>query len=70
MIISKGYLLICSRKHHETYQQYKEEIDALNIKLDASKCSEESILTEMQKLQDKHAKSQHLYDKVQYQREC
>lgn len=57
-------LIFLYRKTNESCNQYKKRIDELEIKNHACKRSEELALNELQKIKDKYAKSEHLYEKV------
>ncbi|XP_061392772.1 putative leucine-rich repeat-containing protein DDB_G0290503 [Musca vetustissima] len=53
-----------SRKTSESSSQYKQKMEELEIQVHACKRSEEMSLNELQKLRDKYAKSEHLYEKI------
>ncbi|XP_073836847.1 centriole duplication and spindle assembly protein centrobin isoform X2 [Musca autumnalis] len=53
-----------SRKTNESSTQYKQKMEELEIQVNACKRSEEMTLNELQKLRDKYAKSEHLYEKI------
>uniref|UniRef100_A0A1I8P0P3 Uncharacterized protein n=1 Tax=Stomoxys calcitrans TaxID=35570 RepID=A0A1I8P0P3_STOCA len=53
-----------SRRTNESCNQYKQKMEELEIKAHACKRSEEMAINELQKLKDKYAKSEHLYEKA------
>ncbi|XP_075162278.1 centriole duplication and spindle assembly protein centrobin [Haematobia irritans] len=53
-----------SRRTNESCNQYKQKMEELEIKAHACKRSEEMAINELQKLKDKYAKSEHMYEKA------